>query len=256
MNAKRNILGFLMLSSALSALASLPAFAASSWSSFKSNDVAFDYPASSGAPTAKKVKATPLANPDDKPDGVAPEHWELSFTKSAGKIWIIPAFEKGNKKFHDSYPTVDDAVKDLSAILQKKAQAPKEIPYLPWADWSSPFYAKVKYLNGKKANFVRFVALYQIEPDLISNDRLIYSAQGLTADGKHYMSVSIPVKAPFLTEKSDLPKWSKDKIEKFIANYANYTREQKGKLEKLTDTAYTPSLSDLDKLVQSISISK
>lgn len=256
MIAKRGMFGVLMLLGALSLQTFAPCFAAATWSSFKSKDVAFDYPASSGAPSAKKVKAAPLANPDDKPDGVAPEHWELSFAKSGGKIWIIPTAEKGNKKFHDSYPTVDDAAKELLPILQKKAQAPKAIPYLPWEDWSSPFFAKVKYLSAKSANFVRFVAEYQIEPDVISNDRLIYAAQGLTSDGKYYVSVSMPVKASFLAEKSDLPKWGKDKIEKFTATYANYTKEQKGKLEELPDSAYAPSLAELDKMVQSISVSK
>lgn len=257
MISKRAVLGSWMFLGALSLQIFSPCFsAAAAWSSFKSEAVSFDYPANSGAPSAEKVKASPLSNPDDKPDGVAPEHWELSFAKSGGKIWIIPSAEKGNKKFHDSYPTVDDAVKELRPILQKKVQSPKEIPYLPWADWSSPFFAKLKYLKAKNANFVRFVAEYQIEPDVISNDRLIYSAQGLTSDGQYYISVSIPVKASFLAEKSDLPKWSKDKIEKFTASYAKYTNEQKSKLEKLADTAYAPSLAELDKLVQSIAVSK
>lgn len=242
--------------SVLSTIISTPMLAASTWTTFKSADITFDYPTTNGSPTIKKIKASPLANPDEKPDGVAPEHWELSFAKSSGKIWIIPTEEKGNKKFHDAYPPIDNAVKSLGPILQKKAASPKDIPFLPWGDWSSPFFAHVKYLNAKNANLVRFIAEYQIEPDVLSNDRLIYAAQGLTTDGKYYVSISMPVKASFLPEKSDLPKWSKDKIEKFNADYEKYTAAQKAKLEKLADTGYSPSLVELDKLVQSITVKK
>lgn len=248
--------GILITIGILGAQRAPESLAASTWSSFKSGEISFDYPSSSGTASAKKVKATPLANPDDKPDGVAPAHWELSFAKSSGKIWVFPTEEKGSKKFHDLYPTVDDAVKTLRPVLQKKAPAPKEIPYLPWGDWSSPFFAHVKYLNAKNANFVRFIGEYQIEPDVISNDRLIYAAQGLSSDGKYYISISMPVKASFLPEKSELPKWKKEKIEKFTADYSKYTSQTKSKLEKLTDASYAPSLLDLDKLLQSISIQK
>lgn len=257
MIAKPAILGLIIATSILVLSQAPPtATAAESWITFKSADLSFDYPISGGTPSAKKVKASPLANPDDKPDGVAPAHWELSFSKSAGKIWIIPTSEVGNKKFHDSYPTVDDAVKDLSPLLKSKTAAPKEIPYLPWADWSSPFNAKVRYISAKNANMVRFIAEYQIEPDVISNDRLNYIAQGLSSDGKYYISVNMPVKAAFLPQKSELPKWSKEKIEKFTTDFPKYIADTKVKLEKLADKDYTPSLIELDKMVQSISLKK
>ena len=195
MIGKQVIVWAVLSLSVLSTIISTPMLAASTWTTFKSADITFDYPTTNGSPTIKKIKAAPLANPDEKPDGVAPEHWELSFAKSSGKIWIIPTEEKGNKKFHDAYPPIDNAVKSLGPILQKKAASPKDIPFLPWGDWSSPFFAHVKYLNAKNANLVRFIAEYQIEPDVLSNDRLIYAAQGLTTDGKYYISISMPVKS-------------------------------------------------------------
>jgi hypothetical protein len=222
---------------------------------FSSKGVSFSYPMSMGGKfSSKKVKAVPLANPDDKPDDVAPEHWEISFAKTNAHIYVIPTADAKVKNFRASYPTVADAAKDLGSLLKNKSAAPTDIPFLPWMDASSPIHSHVKYVPFKNGSGVRFLATYQIEPEVISNDGLIYSMQGLSADGKFYVSAMIPVSTKSLPAKSDLATWSKDKYDAFSKNFASYSKKEQAKLDKVSESAFTPTLAQLDELVGSIKV--
>jgi hypothetical protein len=222
---------------------------------FNSKDVSFSYPGSMGGKiSSKKVPAFPLPSPDDKPDDVAPAHWEITFGKNNAHLYVFPTTDSKVKNFKAAYPTVADATRDLTALLKKKSAAPTDIPYLPWWDASTPINSRVKYVNFKGGSGVRYVATYQIEPEVVSNDGLIYSMQGLTTDGKYFVSAMVPVRTKELPDKSDVATWSKDKYDKFSKNFADYSKKQEAKLNKLTDDAFTPSIADLDKLVKSISV--
>lgn len=247
-----------LLATAMFALtiSQVPAMAADSWKSFNSDGIKFDYLDYSGLAKIDKLKAFPLASPDDVPDGVAPAHTEISFGKSEAKICVYPTTEQGKKNFAKAYPPVDDAIKSLGKILKDQKSNPGEVPYLPWADWATPFMSQIKYLNSNGIKWVRFIGEYQMEEDVISNDRLVYVAQGLTADGKNYVSVYLPIHAKGLPEKSDIAKWSKDKAAKFSKNYATYVKGEKAKLDQIRAADLQPSLANLDKLTSSIKLGK
>lgn len=217
--------------------------------------VDFSYPVSMGKKfSAKKVAAVPLASPDDKPDGVAPEHWEITFAKTNAHVYVFPTTDPKVKNFKKAYPTVADATKDLSSLLKNKSAAPTNIPYLPWLDASTPINSKMKYLSFKNGAGVRYIATYQIEPEVVSNDGLLYSMQGLTEDGKYYVSAQIPVRSKTLPEKSDVASWSKEKYDAFSKDFAKYSKKEELKLNKLAESAFSPSLADLDKIVSSIKV--
>lgn len=222
---------------------------------FNSKSVSFSYPMSMGSKfSSKKNAAAPLENPDEKPDGVAPEHWEITFAKSNAHIYVIPTADAKVKNFRESYPTVADATKDLSALLKSKPAAPTDVPFLPWMDASTPVHSKVKYVSFKNGSGIRYLATYQIEPDVLSNDGLIYSMQGLSTDGKYFVSAMIPVKTKSLPEKSDVSTWSQEKYQKFSDDFKKYSQENQTKLNKLADDAFTPSLSQLDEIIKSIKV--
>jgi len=222
---------------------------------FNSKGLAFSYPMSMGSKfSSKKVAAAPLEYEDDKPDGVAPEHWEITFAKTNAHIYVIPTSDAKVKNFRKSYPTVADATKDLGSLLKSKTAAPTDVPILPWMDAASPIHSHVKYLPFKNGTGVRYVATYQIEPEVISNDGLIYSMQGLSADGKYYVSAMIPVKTKTLPEKSDVATWSKEKYDQFSKTFADYSKKENAKLNKLNEAAFSPSLAELDALVNSIKV--
>lgn len=220
-----------------------------------SKGVTFSYPASMGSKnSAKKVAAFPLPSPDDKPDDVAPEHWDVTFAKTNAHIYVFPTSDPKVKNFKKSYPTVADATTDLTSLLKRKSLSPTNIPYLPWMDASTPINSHVKYVNFKGGSGVRYIATYQIEPEVVSNDGLLYSMQGLTTDGKYFVSAMIPIKSKTLPAKSDVATWSKEKYDAFSKDFANYSKKEEAKLNKIADGAFSPSIADLDKIIKSIKV--
>jgi len=64
----------------------------------------------------------------------------------------------------------------------------------------------------------------------------------------------IPVKSKTLPEKSDASSWKKEKYDAFSKDFAQYSKTEEAKLNKVADNAFTPPLADLDKLIESISV--
>jgi hypothetical protein len=204
----------------------------------------------------KTVAAVKLESPDDKPDGVAPEHLELKLTPSGTMVYLYPLQQKPltNEQYVKLYPTVADAGRVLKKSFASAADKSIEIPFLPWQDAATPFTAQRKKLATRNGQAWRYVAEYLIEPDVIDSERLVYSAQGVSTDGRWYVSVVAPIKTKALPAKSDLSKWPRPKADKFSTNFDAYARTVGARLEKLPATAYTPDLSTLDSFVQSIAL--
>lgn len=222
---------------------------------FNSKTVSFSYPITMGTRfSSKKVAAARLESPDEKPDGVAPEHWEVTFAKSNAHVYVFPTADATVKDFRAAYPPVADAVKDLGSLLKNKSATPTDIPFLPWQDASSPIHSHVKYVPFKNGSGVRFVATYQIEPEVISNDGLVYTMQGLSADGKYYVSAFIPVTTRSLPNKSDAGTWSKEKYEEFSNKFSEYSAKEKAKLDRLSGASFSPSLTELDSIIESLKV--
>lgn len=227
------------------ALNVVPSQAASHFVSLgKAGAISLTYPDSYGAKAiVTKVKAAPLENPDDKPDGVAPEHWEVTFPKSAARINIYPVANAAESDFNKKYPTIVDASKSMTQILKARPTILKDVPIMPWQDASTPFFLKKKYLVAPGAKMVRYVAQYGVEPTPITNKDLSYVAQGLSSDGNYYISVFAPVAAKQLPTAV-----------KFDKDYSGYIKGASASLEKTKDADFTPKLADLDKLVSSIAV--
>lgn len=253
---KRPTVSLSLISFTLLSASSQSAQAADALQNYNSGGITFDYPASWKKASAKKVAAVPLASPDDKPDGVAPAYNEISVQGLT--IYVVPTSEGKLpvKEFEKRYPTVASAAKDLSALLKTSSTSTKSTPIFPWADASTPFEAKKKQLSFKNGKAIRYIGEYLIEPDVVDNARLVYSAQGLSTDGKWYLSVMAPLKTKSLPDKSDISKWPQDKYKKFSADFAKYGAQVGAKLDKLPSSSFTPSIDELDQLVTSIRTAK
>ncbi len=246
-------------SGTLLASAASPAQASkSAVTSFSGHHVQLNYTAAiQGSPTSKVNPAAALASPDDKPDGVAPEHTEVSFGNAGTKIYVFPTREKGKSAadFKKAYPTTVDAAAALRKLLDSKTSGKlKDIPFMPWADASPAFEIKQKQVHFKNGTAIRFVTEYLIEPDVIDNARLLYVAQGLTTDGKWYVSVQSPMKTSSLPQQTGVSKMSTKEYEKFSKAFPDYSKKVGAKLNALTDDKFDPNLDALDKLVESISV--
>lgn len=226
-----------------------------SWKEFSSAPVKFSYPANWKTPVSKTVKAVPLDNPQDKPDGVAPAHVEVTMEPAKVQVYAFPLKEAkaSPDAFTKKYPTVDSAAKDLRKMLSVRPKS-KNTPFLPWADATTYFESKSRQVSFKNGKARSFLAEYLIEPDVIDNARLIYTAQGITNDGKYYLSLVAPVKTKALPDKGDVSKMTPAAYKKFSAGFSEFATKVGTKLDRLLPSSFEPDLDILDKLVQSIEL--
>ena len=87
----------------------------------------------------------------------------------------------------------------------------------------------------------------------VNNTDLFYTYQGLTSDGKYWVSAILPINNPILAANADtLPAGMS--MEDFNNNYGSYITGMIDQLNSQASDSYTPSLAVLDALVASITI--
>lgn len=198
---------------------------------------------------------------------VAPEYVRFVLARTSTfqsnfdfEISVIPAEE---------YMQMNEAAAERIPLLQQKLTSGdlSGITVLP------PFNAglvidaqptKVDFQNGSG---IRAIQQYHQAPVPITNDYLIYTYQGITQDGKYYVSIVAPIRAAFLIDQTYNPDPNAttptpvvpeggfvfpDVTEFDNPEFEQYYQAVTEKLSQSTADQFTPSLSVLDALVQSI----
>jgi hypothetical protein len=110
----------------------------------------------------------------------------------------------------------------------------------------------VEFLTFQGGEGVRYLAQHGQGPAPINNQELFYTFQGLTDDGSHYVAAILPVTDASLPDNvEDL---SESEWQALVENFAPYIQDVTEALEAQPDESFTPSLADLDAMVQTVSI--
>jgi hypothetical protein len=132
----------------------------------------------------------------------------------------------------------DKMIPQLKKIIASKSdKGVKAIPMLPADEAFEVFHNHVKYLDFNKGSGVAYLTCYAQDEAPIHNGDFYYTFQGITADGKYYLSLQYPVKAPKMPAKGTA---------KTGTEY----------LAKLPDAEFVPSLVDIDKMIKAITLTE
>ncbi len=158
-------------------------------------------------------------------------------------------FLQENEFGKDSSP---DLLKD---ILVSKSANPAVIPEAPIRTASPVFYAGIKYLNfnEEKGQGVRYLTVYRQDASPISRRELLYIFQGLSDDGKYWVSFSWPVSTEFLPENAD-ENLGGDDYMTWASKYDSYLSGIRSQLDSTQADEFLPNLNQLDSLIESIRI--
>jgi DNA-binding CsgD family transcriptional regulator len=224
---------------------------------FMSNmGVTFVFPPGLGDGTENEI--VPLANDFNQ----WPQHvkstlvdYPLSGTMAATEpqIMVFPANEF--EQMGNCPQTEIDGLKEVLVTQQAELSQPlpcasvaDALPFLPESHAAQVFHVQEKFLAFKNGNGIRYIMqLSQAHYPVIGADSL-YTFQGLTSDGKYYVSVILPV---HLATLEGAPQ-STDKIE--IMNdqqYSDYRDSVIGQMSQ-ANASFNPSLGSLDAFVQSL----
>ncbi len=163
-------------------------------------------------------------------------------------IWPVTDFEKVS----------DSAAKEIADLRQVIAVHPQtfpndSLPFLPTWNAAQVFHAKVSYFPFSNGQGVRYLTMYAQNFATVNNKVLFYTYQGLTSDGKYYISAILPVTNAILPPDESIPGGD---FEKFSANIQSYMADMQTKLDAQPDNTFVPSLTLLDNMIKSISINK
>ena len=225
------------------------------------NNVAFTIPQDVAKDALTEMIAA-VTDPNAAPWEMKPEHLEFTLTSyqlqdkfHQPKIYVYPAQEFAA----DSGAA--ESIRRLQAILSNTTPPTADnLPFVPFFNAGQVFAAQIQTIKFQNGSGVRFLTEYAQYFATINNRDLFYEFQGLTTDGKYYIIAILPVTAPMLAadEKPDASVPS-DGVpfpgyDDPNADYVSYYNAIAEKLNTAASETFSPTLTTLDNLIQSITI--
>jgi hypothetical protein len=195
-------------------------------------------------------------DPNGMPFNVAPLHTELTLKGyiignhfHTPKMYIYPALE-----FSSMLDSVRERIDTLKLIIaNQSSDVQGNIPFLPLENAGQVFHSNFKQLQFQNGAGVRYVTMYSQGIYAINNHDVFYTFQGITSDGKTYISLVLPVNNILLPANGDIPP-AGETMESFSNKYQTYLANSVAQLNTSPDDSFTPDLQLLDELVQSITL--
>jgi hypothetical protein len=206
---------------------------------------------------ANPEKMTSVDTNSGAPWEIAPTHLRITLTgyKLQGKffepqMFVYPA---------DEYAQVNSvASEQIERIKKAVAGSPllkETIPNVPFFNATHIIAANLQLIKSQNGSGVRELTQYDQYPAPINNHELFYHFEGLTNDGKYYVIAILPITAPFLAEdekpESSVPAGGIP-IPTSVGPNDVYYFSVTEKLNSMSPDSFTPSITLLDGLVQSI----
>lgn len=166
-------------------------------------------------------------------------------------------------ELRDSGTQVVRKLKQLLAEKSTTVQPGAGIPILPPRHAGQLIDAQVRYLTFGNGSGIRVLTQFAQDVWPVNNEDLLYVFQGLTNDGRYYVSAFLPVRASFLPDHVDEPEavpavdgvsFPKFTSMSFDSEYAGYQQAITHKLDTTPPEEFSPTLSKLDELVESLLI--
>lgn len=216
--------------------------------------VSFSYdPSLATGVTPEIVPAT--TDPGAPPWDLQPESRQFTFegyhhtpnVRTYPQLSVYPVDE-----FDDINAEAGKQISSLRDFLDRKPvtlEYNQDVPFLPPWNSAQAVAAGISYLDFKNGNGVRFLTQYCQDVCPIENAYFFYTFQGLTRDGRFYVSLRLPVSNPVLDGQEN-----RTVDEVFVAGYSDYILEIQGKLNAQPASSFTPDLSLLDAIIFSLSV--
>jgi hypothetical protein len=217
-------------------------------SEFKS--ITFDFSSVAKDHSIEKILA--VSPNDNNPYWeIMPEHWVVTLQDypignhmMKPQLFIYPVADL--PMFNTGSATI---ASDLKSLLEDQ-EVDEFLPFLPMFNAAQVMHSQVEFFDFKNGSGVRFLTQFDQAPLPINNMELIYTFQGLTSDGKYYVAAVFPI------NHADLPDTNKviAQDESDLKEFPSYLKETVAWLDQQSTGSFTPNLSELDALIQTIEV--
>jgi hypothetical protein len=175
------------------------------------------------------------------------------------QIYVYPA-----QAYAELYPAAFESIHRLDNILYVPGGPTlnDKLPAVPFFNAQQLFASNIQVLSFQNGQGVRFVTEYAQYAASANNHDLFYHFEGVTRDGVYYIVAVLPINAPMLAETSDggaplpvggvpYPYFADPN-----ADMQLYYRSVLAVLNAAPSELFTPSLEQLDSLIQSMRITQ
>lgn len=179
----------------------------------------------------------------------APGARNLSPVNSA--ITVIPLRDSTVEDFAAAYPNLAVRARRLEAVLRARPALPEkraELPDLGEIDCEREIVAKPQFVDFHGGSGMLFLTQYVQEFRGINNEELACVFQGMTADGRFYISARFAAAHPALPKDIDAVKPVP------TARQAQYLKRVETELDHFPGNSFQPSLEDIKALLASLTI--
>ena len=185
-----------------------------------------------------------------------PQYTELTFTGYVlpdrfftPQISVYPV-----QRFSELVPDViPQRVTALQALTGGGSVGDQGLPLLPVFNAAQELYAQYNVIAFQSGSGVRFLTQYSQAADPINNHEMFFTFQGLTSDGKYWISAILPISNPILPENGDNPP-NGQSWDQFSNNFVPYIADMQTLLNNQVAGSFTPTITALDALIASITI--
>lgn len=180
-----------------------------------------------------------------------PEHREYRFNN-----WIIAdAFLEARIKiykvgeFKTINPGVGERLDSLQVVLDTKPADGEGAPVGDIFNAGQMYKSNVKYLQFQNGEGIRFLTQYGQALSPLGRPMMFYTFQGLTDDGKYFISAMLPATHPSLPHGELV-----EMDQAFMDNWEIYVAETEAQLNAEADNTFLPPLGLLDVMFESMTV--
>jgi hypothetical protein len=164
-------------------------------------------------------------------------------------IDVFPV-ERYGQLLPDTLPTF---VADLQSFINGTAPGTQELPLLPIQNAGQLLHVQYQIIPFANGKGTRFLTEYAQFYDPINNFDMFYTFQGLTSDGKYWISAVLPISNPLLPADGKNPP-NGQSWDAFGNAFPKYLSDIVTQLNSQTPESYSPTIPMLDTLIASIRI--
>jgi hypothetical protein len=183
------------------------------------------------------------------------DYYALEGTFHQPQIYLYPA-----QAYAEMVPAAFESIRRLDNILYGSgdSNSEEELPAVPFFNAQQLFAANIQAISFQNGGGVRFLTEYGQFNSPANNQELFYHFQGVTRDGAYYIVAILPITVPVLAETSDgaaaLPPGgiAYPDLTDPNADWQGYYTAVTDLLNATSPDAFTPSLNQLDLLIESM----
>jgi hypothetical protein len=223
---------------------------------FNQGGISFVYPgALFGVPVLEQKKGsaeTEMGGPYPDYKLVSFDSFFLSSSFFSPYMLIYPAYD-----YRDMNDYASETIELMLTMLtdSQKITNAKELPYIPPVNAAQVFHSNVAVIEFKNGKGLRYITTYHQNYSPITNQELEYTFQGLTTDGRYFVSISFPAYHSGLPANYEVFKNSfKEDAQELKNDYQGYVAKIARKLDQSAQNEFNPPLQVLDEMIKSMEI--